>query len=228
MEPLKQRWQVWSLRIDALSFRERLLIFLAVAGATLSLMLVGLIEPALKRQEQMLLNASALQQENFALKAQLIEAEQKSKSEKNGDLKRLRAEAATLEQTVKSHESGMVPPEKMIDALKSLLAAQPGLTLLSLHTSAPSPVLQETADEAAPAATSQAAAVPPKEQLYRHGMELQVQGSYAGLTEYMRHLEGLPSPIQWEDLSLDARRYPTLEMTLKLNTVSREPNWARF
>ena len=228
MEALKQGWQIWSLRIDSLSFRERLLIFFAVVAATFSLMFGGLIEPALKGQEQMLLNISALHQEIVALKAQLFEAEQKSNSGKNSALNRLRAEAAALEQTVKGHEGGMVPPERMIDTLKSLLAAQPGLTLISLHTSAPSPIFKEVMNETAAAATLQTTAVPPGDQLYKHGIELRVQGSYADLTEYVRHLESLPWAILWEDLSLDASRHPSIEMTLKLNTLSREPTWARF
>jgi MSHA biogenesis protein MshJ len=228
MEALKQRWQIWALRIDSLSFRERLLIFLAVVAATFSLMLGGLIEPALKEQEQMLLNVSTLHQQIVALKAQLFEAGQKSNSGKNTGLNRLRAEAAALEQTVKGHGGGMVPPEKMIDTLKSLLAAQPGLMLISLHTSAPSPIFKEDVNETAGAATPQTTAVPPGDQLYKHGFELRVQGSYADLTEYVRHLESLPWAMLWEDLSLDASHHPKIEMTLKLNTLSREPTWARF
>jgi MSHA biogenesis protein MshJ len=226
MEGLKQRWQIWALRIDSLSFRERLLIFFAVVAATFSLMFGGLIEPAFKGQEQMLLNVSALHQEIVALKAQLFEAEQKSNSGKNTELNRLRAKAAALELTVKGREGGMVPPEKMIATLKSLLAAQPGLMLISLHTSAPSPIFKEVMNETA--ATPQTTAVPPGDQLYKHGIELRLQGSYADLTEYVRHLESLPWAMLWEDLSLDASRHPNIEMTLKLNTLSREPTWARF
>ena len=228
MGALKQHWQVWGMRIDALSFRERILIFLAAAGVTLSLMFVGLIEPALKRQEQMILNASASQQEGFVLRGQLLEIEQNDKSGRNSEIARLRAEASALEQAVKGHEGGLVPPEKMIDTLKSLLAAQPGLTLISLQTSAPSPVFKEERDEAAAAANLQTTTVPAGDQLYKHGIELQVQGSYAHLRDYVRRLESLPWVIQWKDLSLDAGRYPDVEMTLKLNTLSREATWAKF
>lgn len=231
MDALKQRWQVWSMRLDAMSFRERLLIFLAAAGVTFTLIFIGLIEPALKRQEQMMLSISGLQQEIFTLNDQLISTAQQHKRGENSEINRLLAEAGALEQSVRDRESGMIPPDKMIAVLKSLLTAQPGLRLMSLQTAAPRPVFKKdetgaTASEVT--VTPPAGAVVPAEQLYKHGIELQVTGSYAHLTEYIERLEGLPWAMQWESMGLDASRHPQLELTLGLTTLSREPTWARF
>lgn len=231
MDALKQRWQVWSMRLDAMSFRERLLIFLAAAGVTFTLIFIGLIEPALKRQEQMMLNISGLQQEIFTLSGQLISTEQQQKRGENSEINRLSGEAKALEQSVRDRESSMIPPDKMIPVLKSLLTAQPGLKLVSMQTSPPRPVFVK--DETA-AGMSEVAAVPPQrtgvpaEQLYKHGIELQVSGSYAQLTEYIERLESLPWAMQWKSMHLDASRHPQLELTLGLTTLSRESTWARF
>jgi MSHA biogenesis protein MshJ len=227
MGALKQHWKVWSMRLDALSFRERMLVFLAVAGVTLSLMFVGLIEPALKRQELMVTRVSDLQREVFSLREQLASGEQQNQSGKNSEINRLRAEAAVLERTVKDRENGMIPPDKMISALKALLAEQAGLTLISLHTEAPRPVQKDAAGVAANE-TPQAETVPPAEQLYKHGVVLHVQGSYAHLTDYVQRLESLPWAMQWESMNLDAGHHPQLELTLRLSTLGREPTWARF
>jgi MSHA biogenesis protein MshJ len=222
MDALKQRWQVWSMRLDALSFRERILVFLAVAGVALSLMFVGLIEPALKQQEQMLLSASDLQQEVFTLREQLASSEQQNQSGISSELGRLHTEAGTLEHQVKARESGLIAPAKMIAALKALLTAQPGVTLVALETVPGEPVLVAPASDAAPAQA------PPADSFYRHGITVRLQGSYAQLTEYVARLEALPWAVQWESVKLDARRHPQLELTLKLNTLSREPTWARL
>ena len=227
MGTLKQHWKVWSMRLDALSFRERMLVFLAVAGVTLSLMFVGLIEPALKRQEQMVTRVSDLQREVFALREQLASGEQQRQSGKNSEINRLRAEAAVLERAVKDRENGMIPPDKMISALRSLLAEQPGLTLISLHTEAPRPV-QKDPDGAAANETPQAETVPPSGLVYKHGVVLHVHGSYTQLTDYVQRLESLPWAMQWESMNLDAGHHPQLELTLRLSTLSREPTWARF
>jgi MSHA biogenesis protein MshJ len=229
MDALKQRWLAWSMRIDALSFRERILVFLAVAGVALSLVFVGLIEPALKQQEQMLVNASGLQQEIFTLREQLTQSEQLNQSGLNTELGRLRAEAATLEQQVRARESGLIPPDKMIAAIKTLLTAQPGLTLVALQTAPPRQALDEAAAETGGAPEQQPSGqAPPTEKFYKHGVTVRVQGSYAQLADYVARLESLPWTVQWQSVKLDARQHPRLELTLELNTLSRESTWARL
>ena len=231
MDALKQRWQVWSMRLDAMSYRERLLVFLAVAGVAFTLIFIGLIEPALKRQEQMMLNISSLQQEIFTLNGQLMSGEQQNKRGESSEIRRVLAEVAALEQSVRDRETGMIPPDKMIPALKSLLAAQPGLRLVAVHTAAPRPVFvidpTETAEHAVAQAAQTGPAIP-AEQLYKHGIELQVIGSYDQLTEYIQRLESLPWAMQWQSMRLDASHHPKLELTLGLTTLSREATWARF
>lgn len=229
MDALKQRWLAWSMRIDSLSFRERILVFLAVAGVALSLVFIGLIEPALKRQEQMLVNASGLQQEIFTLREQLTQSEQLNQSGLNTELGRLRAEAATLEQQVKARESGLIPPDKMIAAIKTLLTAQPGLTLVALQTEPPRPALDAATAETggAPEQMSPGQALP-AESFYKHGVTVRVQGSYAQLADYVARLESLPWTVQWQSVRLDASQHPRLQLTLELNTLSREPTWARL
>lgn len=229
MDALKQRWLAWSMRIDSLSFRERILVFLAVAGVALSLVFIGLIEPALKRQEQMLVNANGLQQEIFTLREQLTQSEQLNQSGLNTELGRLRAEAATLEEQVKARESGLIPPDKMIAAIKTLLTAQPGLTLVALQTEPPRPALDAATAETggAPEQMSPGQALL-AESFYKHGVTVRVQGSYAQLADYVARLESLPWTVQWQSVRLDASQHPRLQLTLELNTLSREPTWARL
>jgi MSHA biogenesis protein MshJ len=229
MDSLKRSWQAWSMRIDALSFRERILVFLAVAGVALSLMFVGLIEPALKRQEQMLSSATGLQQEIFTLREQLATSEQLDQGGINTELGRLRAEAEALEKLLKARESGLIEPARMMAMLKTLLAEQAGLTLIALEAEPGQPVLLVKAEEEAQAEPAPAELKPPSAQLfYKHGVTLRLQGSYAQLTDYVARIEAQPWTVQWESARLDARRHPQLELTLKLNTLSREPTWARL
>lgn len=228
MEAFKQRWKIWSMRLDALSFRERILVFVAVAGVALSLVFVGLIEPALQQQEQMLTSASGLQQEIFTLREQLTQSEVLNQSGLNTELGRLQAQAASLEQQVKTRESRLIPPDKMIAAIKTLLTAQPGLTLVSLETEPPRPALGELTSGTGDVSDQTSPPVPAAESLYKHGVTLQLQGSYAQLTDYVARLESLPWTVQWESVRLDAHQHPRLVLTLKLNTLSREPTWARL
>ena len=226
MDSLKLTWQTWSMRIDAMSFRERILVFLAVAGVALSLMFVGLIEPALKRQEQMLSNSAVLQQEIFTLREQQASLDPLNQNGANSELGRLRAQAKAIEQQVKARESGLIAPGKMIAALKTLLAEQSGLTLISLETEPGKPALAAPEGEAA--AAEPPIQLAPAQMFYKHGVTIRLQGSYAELTHYVERLEALPWTMQWESVRLDAHAHPQIELTLKLNTLSREPTWARL
>ena len=225
MDSLKLTWKTWSMRIDAMSFRERILVFLAVAGVALSLMFIGLIEPALKQQEQMLLNSAALQEEIFTLREQQATLDPLNQGGANSELGRLRAQAKAIEQQVKARESGLIAPDKMIAALKTLMVEQSGLTLISLETEPGKPVL--AAPEANPGAETPPP-TPPAEVFYKHGVTMRLQGSYTELTHYVERLESLPWTMQWESVRLDAHAHPRIELTLKLNTLSRESTWARL
>ncbi|MGO9444372.1 MAG: hypothetical protein ACLPXB_06280 [Thiobacillaceae bacterium] len=229
MQPLKDQWRGWAMRIDALSFRERVLVLIALTGAMCSVMYLALIEPALKSQEEMVSNASSLQRDADLLRQRLAEAERDNNNGKIKEVDQLRAQATRLEQSIKQRERAMVAPDKMIGVLKDLLASQPGLTLVSLHTQEPQPVLEETPDSVTAASgTATPASAQPPDQRYRHGVEIRVQGSYAHLTDYVRRLEHLPWAMQWDSMRLDASHYPQLELTLGLATLSRESTWAKL
>lgn len=225
MDSLKLTWKTWSMRLDTMSFRERVLVFLAVAGVTLSLLFVGLIEPALKSQAQMQLNIASLQEEIFSLREQQAALDPANQNGANSELGRLRAQAKAIEQQVKSAENGLVAPEKMLAVLQTLMEEQSGLKLLAMETEPGKPVM--TAPESDPAAEAPAPVLP-AEVFYKHGVTLRLQGSYAELTRYVARLEELPWTLQLESVRLDARAHPAIELTLKLNTLSREATWARL
>jgi MSHA biogenesis protein MshJ len=61
--------------------------------------------------------------------------------------------------------------------------------------------------------------------LYRHGVEIKLQGSYADMVGYLRAIENLPRRVHWGALAIDARRYPASVLTVTLYTVSSERSW---
>lgn len=220
MNALQQRWKALAMRIDGLSFRERLLVLAGAAGVTLSLLFVGLIEPVQKQQQLMLLTTSGLQMEISPLREQLAEAQRLTQDGQDGELARLRETATTLEQAIKARESGLVAPARLVAILKTLLAEQPGLELLEVATA--------PAQAALPKPDDSQEALPAAESFYKHGITLRVRGSYAHLTTYLMRLESEPWTVQWESMRIDANQHPWLELTLRLNTLSREPTWAHL
>ncbi|MQA18882.1 type II secretion system protein GspM [Rugamonas rivuli] len=81
-----------------------------------------------------------------------------------------------------------------------------------------------TSNTAAPAAKPQPAAAPTP-LLYRHGVQLVLQGSYLEMIDYLEALEALPSQLFWGSAALDAEQYPQARLTLTLYTLSLDQKW---
>lgn len=61
--------------------------------------------------------------------------------------------------------------------------------------------------------------------LYRHGVELELEGSYGELLAYLRAIEALPQRVLWGGVALKVVQHPTAVMTLRVYTLSRERHW---
>ena len=80
---------------------------------------------------------------------------------------------------------------------------------------------------AAPAAAPAPATVPAAQAplLYRHGVQLVLQGSYLEMIDYLEALEAMPTQLFWGAAALDAAQYPQARLTLTLYTLSLDQKW---
>lgn len=98
-------------------------------------------------------------------------------------------------------------------------AAAPQLT--------PAAIVQAAAATAKPpsAAVAPAAAPAPAPLLYRHGVQLVLQGSYLEMIDYLEALEAMPTQLLWGAAALDAGQFPQARLTLTLYTLSLDQKW---
>ena len=61
--------------------------------------------------------------------------------------------------------------------------------------------------------------------LYRHGVQLTVEGSFADLLTYVQALEAMPQRMLWGDVNFKVEQYPRAALTLQLYTISRDRHW---
>ena len=61
--------------------------------------------------------------------------------------------------------------------------------------------------------------------LYRHGVELTIEGSYADVVAYLLAVEAMPQHILWGSLQLKVEQHPKVVVTLRLYTLSQDRNW---
>ena len=62
-------------------------------------------------------------------------------------------------------------------------------------------------------------------QIYRHGVEIAVSGSYLDLLAYLKDLEKLPNQLYWGKLELSAAAYPQVTLKLSVYTLSLNLAW---
>ena len=217
MNAFKQQLATWALRIDAMSFRERVLVCAALCGVLASLLFVGLVEPQLQRDTQNQQIADGLQQEILSLREQ-SQQPATGKAGQGGELGALNARIAVLEQSLRTREKAFVEPQRMIGLLRELLAQQTGVELVGLEVGAAQP--------ATPATEGESTNLPP--QAWRHPTTVRLRGSYAALTQTLARVEALPWALKWTQVGLDARHHPQLVMTLEFDSLSREDTWARL
>ena len=241
-----QQWIKLSTKLDALTLRERAMVFVAATGAILFLLYTLAVEPMLTRQKVLL--AQIKQQQNqvagidqeITAKAQGFNLD--PDAQERARLQSTRAEIDRISAGLLAVQKGLVAPEKIAPLLENLLRGHGKLRLMALKTlpvtgmnETLAPAVQ-TAPSAAPVAVAPAAAnqptqpAPPKarELLYRHGVEIVLQGSYLDMVTYMDALEALPVQLFWGKASLDAQEYPNSRLTLTLYTLSLDQKWMKL
>lgn len=282
---MKNFWLRLSTRIDALSLRERAMLFAAVlAGVVFSA--YSLILGPLFAQQDALAMRIADQQRNIAQVDYEMEALVKG-SQLDPDagnrarLKQLESETSKLGHDLQAMQESLVQPEKIAPLLEAMLRSNGKLRLVSVRTlpvtglseklptgeqasqkaaggevdgmpmdpmsvfvrmhanSAPAaPVAGPAAGIAALAGAAKPAAAPPAPEappapqipdlVYRHGVEITVQGGYVDMVNYMAQLEAMPVRLIWGKAKLDARNHAEARLTLTLFTLGLDKKWMKL
>jgi MSHA biogenesis protein MshJ len=142
----------------------------------------------------------------------------------------LRKKIVQLDEDLRGLQRGLVSPQRMASLLENILNRNARLKLLSLRTLPAGPLLDEVkaSADAATNATPAAEKVPAansSNRVFKHGVELTVQGGYHELLSYLGELEKLPVRMFWADTRLDAKDYPRVKLTLTVFTLSLDPTW---
>ncbi len=244
-------WQAWARAFDARAPRERML--LAAAGVAAAFMLADAVwlQPALRTWDhaQAQRKTQATQGAELAsatLQAQIAQEQQRLRQQTTLDQTRLRVQDG--ERLMREFESTLVGPEQMLPLLEQMLARHgqvrvremkplgradlllpPGAAVPAPATNPPTtpagqppPTAQALAPAAAASAAGGGVALPG---LYRHGVELTLEGSFADLMGYVAALEEMPQRMLWGGMSFRVEQHPRAVLTLRLYTLSTSRHW---
>jgi len=64
-------------------------------------------------------------------------------------------------------------------------------------------------------------------QIYKHGILIELRGSYTATLQYLRMLENLPWKFYWEAMRFEIDDYPNAKIIIVINTLSLNKDWVR-
>lgn len=133
---------------------------------------------------------------------------------------------------------GFVAPAQVGQLLGDVLKRHPGMHLLKAESLAPELLV---APASAPrngrvaalpgpvASASEGSRTVPQggggPGLYRHGLSLEMSGSYLDAYAYLRELETLRWRLRWDRVSFEVTEHPIGRLVLRLHTLSTGPVW---
>ena len=235
---MKEQLTRLATRVDALTLRERVMLFAAVAAAYIFLMYFFGLGPMFAKQD--LLRTQIVQQQNNLegidneIRDKVLAAQVDPDAPARARALEVRGQVEALATSLRAMQNGLVPPERMAPLLDTILRSNARLQMVSMRTLPVEPVMgaaqrQGAVADAAGAAPVAAPAVPVAAgSLYRHGVEVTVRGNYLDMVGYMAALESMPTQLFWGRAQLEAETWPHSRLTLTLYTLSLDAKWMKL
>lgn len=231
---MKRLWLAFCARTDALSLRERVLSFCAVAAAIVFVAWMVVLGPMFAKHAAMRAQIGQAQNNAAGIDTEIAQKIEAYEADPDADAReriaKARDETARLADSLRAMQKGLVPAERMAPLLDTILRANGRLQLASMKTLAVAPLtgLAEQGKGAAAPPPAPAGGAQPAGLLYRHGVEVAVRGNYLDLVNYMGALEAMPTQLFWGKAELEVEQYPVSRLTLTLYTLSLDPTWMKL
>lgn len=223
MDELREKLKQLAERIDALSVRERGLIFISML-AVLYLLAYNVVFAPLRAEQARLdrdlkTRYQQIQTADAQLKALLSASGSGADAVSRNKLAALRKQLAELDEGVDRMTAGVVTPKEMAKLLEEVLTHNRNLRLIKLEALPPTPIddVKRAVGAALPAVSDAL--------LYSHGMRIEFSGRYFDIVDYLKALEKLPWRVFWGEVALEADEYPVSKVTLVIYTLSRYSGW---
>lgn len=221
-------WRQQRRRFDALARRERLLVITAAAAACVMAADALWLTPAFKAWNAVHKREASLP----AVLAKTAAEAQRSAETELAQLRQLQTELAQLrhrlqdgEAAMQEIEANLVGPERMLALLEQMLDGHGRLRVVEMKSLPRTDLVAGTATTL-PAQPGAAAAAPAgRPALYRHGIELTLEGGFADLVGYLEALEDMPQRLLWGAMRLRVEQHPKALLTLRVYTLSRDRHW---
>jgi len=221
---VKALWQRYTTWFDQRAQRERVILAVAILGSVLLLGVDYWAGPALKEARTLAAQAQQNSRTAADMEAQAAQLQVQLKDPDaalRAELEQVKRRLADQEPRFRDVARSLVSAAEMPAFLESLLARNQGVQMVSLRTLPPKPVIERE-----PPKTAAAAAPPGAEaNIYKHGMQIRLSGSFRELVGYLADLEKAPQQVIWGAMDLSVAEYPRAVLSLTVYTISLDKAW---
>ena len=214
VDDIRARLEPLLAKIDALSLRERILVLITGVIVFAALWHTLLMQPLEQRATQSRAELASLEDRisaaNRSLEEQLLQLAGGT-DEHRSRIASLQMRIDEINTTLGNHAAELIDPAEMARVLEGLLKEQSKLSLVRMRNTTPEFL---SADDTENSLT-----------FYRHGLEIEVEGSYVACLEYLDAIEALPWRLYWQVLDLEVIEYPHNRIRLEVSTLSLDEEW---
>ena len=218
LEDLKTQFKGFTDRIDAMSLRERGLIFVTLLVAMYFVAVNMLFGPVNADKDRLQKQVNQLHEETRLLELQV--QGMVSGGEKNPEAAK-RKKIASLQENLKTMEvalsrvtAGLVPPKEMTKLVEQMLLKNRGLEVIKVESLPSTSLLKGVAEGGSDGSM-----------VYKHGMRIELKGNYLDILRYLRFLEGLEWKVFWGQVTLQTEKHPVSKVNLLIYTLSTHQGW---
>lgn len=202
-------WKALLARVDDMSLRERAMLFASISLVILLVAYAALLDPVLRKQKSLIDRVARDQNQINEIRTQIEQivraGDAKGRHPEQVAVDALERQVAELDRSLAAKQSGLIAPERLPALLKDILGRSKGVELESLRLLPGVPVKAGTGET----------------NLYRHGVELAVKGSYFELLQYLEELEKRSSVLLWGSVELQVDQYPDVRLRVVIHSLSR-------
>lgn len=224
---MKQAWQRYAEKFDALSVRERMMVFVAAIAVVCFVgyeaVLSGNLARGTRLSTQIAQHEAEAIQTRTRIQALTVALAQDPNQELRTQIAALRSRVEQHDAEVRGVYKGLVTPDRMAAVLEDMLTRSRRVQLLALRTLPVETLVERPANQAegevSPVSESSG------RQVFKHGVRITLEGGYLDLLDYAARLEKLPWQMFWAHAGMDARDYPRVRMTITLYTLSLDKAW---
>ena len=208
-------------RFDSLNQRERI----SIAGLALVSLAMFFYIVAI---EPMVLNADKINKQISDIEVKIKSGEiqisalqkvlaQDPDTANRKQLSRLQGQRKIIDKKLQEKMQGLIEPSQMAKVLEAVVTQTSHLRIEKLNNLPTRPLIDAKDGDASEMIADIG--------VYRHGLQIELSGSYMNMLSYLKNLNSLPWDFYWDSLDLQVKKYPKSRIVIVVHTLSFKEGW---